>query len=139
MKKLLLSFALFVGIAQAETKTVPAGYNAARFLETLAGEQNTTDSSIMRMAILMKSCPITSALGTLYMGATVYQLLNFIELNLKYTNPAVLQKLSPKIRTALKVIATIPAGLIGGWFCARGYQNWQVGEAYLYSPITVPA
>ena len=50
----------------------------------------------------------------------------------------ILIKHSPKARRVLKIITSTSFALLGAWLCARGYQNWQAGEAMLYNPPVMP-
>lgn len=141
MKKFILSFALFMGFTSVQHSfavSTPAGYEAAEWMRELAEAQNDTDSSLMRKFILIKHSPLFSLLGASYFGLALYSAFSEIERLLEYRNPESLEKLSPKARKVLKIITSSSFALLGAWLFARGYQNWQAGEAMLYNPPVMP-
>ena len=137
MKKNILSFALFMGLASIQNSlavNTPVGYEAAEWISTLAAEQNTTNSELMRKFILIKHTPLLSLLGGVYLGTASYTIISEIENVLRYRDPENFEKLSPNARKFFKIIATVPFALFGGWIFARSYQNWKAVESILYNP-----
>jgi hypothetical protein len=141
MKKFLLSFVIFMSVTSVHNSlavNVPAGYESAEWISSLAAKQNTTDSELMRKLILIQHSPLFSLLGGAYFGVAFYTALSAIENTSQHRDPESLERNSLHVRKFLKIIASVPFALFGAWISARTYQNWKACESILYNPPIVP-